>query len=167
LLIGCAELRVSRRETVPEHHDITDIGMIPMARLADEALKLLREEVATESHEAEKYQLVNFNSTDWEKLIKEEERTHMISDAEEFLDGARIVAKNMRRLLEDRDSVPGSDAIGFIADGGLEKNIDAAKIARTEYRQFLRTRKSKDDVIDQMISFYEKLSYIFRKEGVL
>jgi hypothetical protein len=105
----------------------------------------------------------------WEAANAEEDEKEMVRDAERFLDGAVTVARFIRNLTADRDQVPGSAVIGFIIDYGLEKNPEAAVMARAEYRAFLGDLPDPIPAMavdDLMLQFYVRLENRFKERGI-
>lgn len=105
----------------------------------------------------------------WEARNEIEDAKARDHDINVFLDDAQTVAHFIRAQVADRDSVDGADVLAFIAEGGLERNVEeVAKTAIAEYRRFLLGRPilRADLIVDTMVEYYTALSTTLKGKGV-
>ncbi len=107
---------------------------------------------------------VDLSDEAWRKVAQAAQEEQDIQMLVSFVEGQQATARGIRRVLADRDSTGADDIIGFIAEGGLLRDPDAAIIAMREYNAFLREGPIRGgDVVERMLDFYQRLQTAFRK----
>lgn len=102
----------------------------------------------------------------WKEAIEKEGREERFYSAESFLWDALLLAQVVRKLKRGKTEI--DDFIDWICGAGLERNLAASKIARSEYRRFLLSMPQipTEEAVQCMIWFYTGLKNFLEDKGV-
>jgi uncharacterized protein YbjQ (UPF0145 family) len=148
-------------------NDVSDLMALPIPELTNDELASLRVVLNGRIKGLPRI-TADLSDETWREAVLKEEAAAIPRDMERFLDEQATMAKALRRLTAERDSSGADEVIGFIADGGLEKNARAAMVTKREYATLLRryVDVSPDQVVDVLIGFYSTLALALQNAGV-
>ncbi len=144
--------------------DFRDLMMMPVAKLTDAELAQVRS-ILIKRQNPPISTNVDLSDEAWRKVEAKAQEEQDIQMLVSFVEGQQAAARGIRRVLEDRDSTGADDIIGFIAEGGLLRDPDAAIIAMREYGSFLREGGPirVGDIVERYLSFYARLQVAFQR----
>jgi hypothetical protein len=101
----------------------------------------------------------------WQEVAVKEDAGMLARDVEEFLESARRVA---RFIASQTGAFSGREVMMFVSRGGLERDADAATVARAEYSRFLLSRPilRADLIVGTMQEYYTALAKVFAQKGI-
>ena len=104
----------------------------------------------------------------WDEANETFDRQMRERDADSFLEDSSRIARMVRYVA---GAVPDSciAVLRFVAGRGLERDAEAAKIARSEYYAFLASMPPipAGEVVEQLIHYYERLTFAFEDGGIV
>ena len=141
--------------------DFRDLTMMPMEKLTDAELAQVRS-ILIKRQNLPISTNVDLSDEGWRKVEAKAQEERDIRALISFVEGQRATA--LAFAIADRGCTGADDIMGFIAEGGLLRDPDAAIIAMREYSAFLREGPIRvGDVVERMLDFYQRLQTAFRK----
>jgi hypothetical protein len=140
-----------------------DPEKIPITEVTDAELSALH---AKYSRPDEKPFEADLSDAAWVKAETEAQEELDRKMLVSTIEGLSLSARLVRLLSGERDQVPADRTIGFVSDGGLERNPLAAMIAVREYEAFPKGDATPENVLEKLLDFFCLLESRFESMGV-